>query len=478
MRPSGSPSPLDRRSSIEETIERYLDESSKRQDSFEEWPKKFRENTYRILKRHHSAIKGLEKKVKQLAQAVHSSMADDSKSANQVKTVITKSSPNTHCCDSLDSNTALCTSVISNLVEQEIFVKSCKREETPKSMLIIGTFTGIVKRRIAEEQEKTFQESLEKVPTRIKEVSMVKLNARCSAVLQNKLPSKEKDLGSFILPCIIGLGNPKPIRMLIEMADKSMQSPKGIIENVLVKIEKFIFPVDFIILDIVEDEKVTIILGRPMLANAHARIDVFGKKNSFEVPNGFGVQENLEEFLMNDDINADLGDFLELNDLQLEYDGDPFGVPLDSESEIGIGLDDFSRNLEDLLIKQAPQFGQNKFIEKGLTEILLGRPFKDSSGLEESVTEGLVWFKIGDNKTIFQMPRTISRIQHLPTKQFNMMAPVLRVIDEDKDRGFNHPYQIIKMFYKGCLQLGDEYKRDEKVIEWIIHGHASIHDMT
>nr|GEV63461.1 hypothetical protein [Tanacetum cinerariifolium] len=70
---------------------------------------------------------------------------------------------------------------------------------------------------------------------------------------------------------VIGLGNPKRVRTLIDMADKSMSSPKGIIENILVKIDKFIFLVDSVILDIVEDDKVLIILGRPMLANAHAR---------------------------------------------------------------------------------------------------------------------------------------------------------------------------------------------------------------
>nr|GEX83549.1 hypothetical protein [Tanacetum cinerariifolium] len=69
-------------------------------------------------------------------------------------------------------------------------------------------------------------------------------------------------------------------------------------------IDKFILQVDFVILDIMEDNKVPIILGRPMLVIAHARIDVL-------VPDDFG--ENLEEFLMNDDINGDLGDFLEKN---------------------------------------------------------------------------------------------------------------------------------------------------------------------
>ncbi|GJW30820.1 retrovirus-related pol polyprotein from transposon TNT 1-94 [Tanacetum coccineum] len=125
-----------------------------------------------------------------------------------------------------------------------------------------------------------------------------------------KLPPKEKDPRSFILPCIIGnttvsnaladlgasisvntismfkrlgLRNPRPVNMVIEMADRSMQSPKGMVENVLVKIHKFIFLVDFVILDIIEYKKFLIILGRPMLSTTHARIDVFRGKISLEV---------------------------------------------------------------------------------------------------------------------------------------------------------------------------------------------------
>ncbi|GKD74522.1 putative reverse transcriptase, RNA-dependent DNA polymerase, partial [Tanacetum coccineum] len=73
----------------------------------------------------------------------------------------------------------------------------------------------------------------------------------------------------------LGLGRLKPIKMTIEMADRSMESPKGIKENVLVKISNFMFSVDFIALDIMEDENVPMILGRPMLATAHAKIDVY-----------------------------------------------------------------------------------------------------------------------------------------------------------------------------------------------------------
>ncbi|GJT65545.1 retrovirus-related pol polyprotein from transposon TNT 1-94 [Tanacetum coccineum] len=167
----------------------------------------------------------------------------------------------------------------------------------------------------------------------------------------------------FLMFKRLGFGSPKPISMVIEMVDRSMQSTKGIVENILVKIDKFIFPVDFVIIDIVEDNKVPIILGRPMLATARARINVFGRKISLEVPGDFREPENLEEFLMNDDINWDLGDFFEENDLLPSLDMDSFRV-----------LSDFNNEIE--------------FIEKGLMEVLLEKPFKECVGLEEDLTKG------------------------------------------------------------------------------------------
>ncbi|GJW15992.1 serine--tRNA ligase-like protein [Tanacetum coccineum] len=134
----------------------------------------------------------------------------------------------------------------------------------------------------------------------------VKLNARCSTALQNQLPPKEKDPGSFILPCFIGnltarnaladlgasvsimplsmfkwlgLGKLKPVNMTVEMVDRTKSIPKGVVENLLVKIDKFIFLVDFVILDMVKDFRMPIILGRPLLATTHAEIDVFKKLN-------------------------------------------------------------------------------------------------------------------------------------------------------------------------------------------------------
>ncbi|GJS69225.1 reverse transcriptase domain-containing protein [Tanacetum coccineum] len=83
----------------------------------------------------------------------------------------------------------------------------------------------------------------------------------------------------------LGLGEPKPTRMSLELDDRSIQHPWGIAENVLIKIDKFILPIDFVILDMREDSKIPIILGRPFLATARAMIDVFNKKITLRLGN-------------------------------------------------------------------------------------------------------------------------------------------------------------------------------------------------
>ncbi|GJX36792.1 hypothetical protein Tco_0248349 [Tanacetum coccineum] len=83
------------------------------------------------------------------------------------------------------------------------------------------------------------------------ETSKIILNEQCSAVILNKVPPKEKDLG----------GDLKPTWKCIELANKTTQFPKGIAKNVMVKIDKFVFPVDFLILDMKEDHRIPIIPG-------------------------------------------------------------------------------------------------------------------------------------------------------------------------------------------------------------------------
>nr|XP_025630568.1 uncharacterized protein LOC112723404 [Arachis hypogaea] len=90
----------------------------------------------------------------------------------------------------------------------------------------------------------------------------VVLTEKCSAIIQHKLPQKLKDPGSFQIPCIIG-------EITVEKALCDLRA-----KDLLVKVEDFIFPADFVILDMEEEAKASIILGRPFLVTAGAIIDV------------------------------------------------------------------------------------------------------------------------------------------------------------------------------------------------------------
>ncbi|GJS37175.1 reverse transcriptase domain-containing protein [Tanacetum coccineum] len=63
--------------------------------------------------------------------------------------------------------------------------------------------------------------------------------------------------------------------MVLELADRTISKPTGVAENVFVKVGKFYFPADFVVLDFIADPRVPLILGRPFLRTAHALIDVY-----------------------------------------------------------------------------------------------------------------------------------------------------------------------------------------------------------
>ncbi|GJS98061.1 DNA-directed DNA polymerase [Tanacetum coccineum] len=101
-----------------------------------------------------------------------------------------------------------------------------------------------------------------------------------------------------------GLGEPKATRMSLELADRSIQYPRGIIENVLIKVDKFVLLIDFIILDMPEDSRVPIILGRLFLATVRAMIDVFNKKIMLRVRDDeviFDVDQSIKRPPIEDD---------------------------------------------------------------------------------------------------------------------------------------------------------------------------------
>ncbi|XP_010247553.1 PREDICTED: uncharacterized protein LOC104590540 [Nelumbo nucifera] len=110
----------------------------------------------------------------------------------------------------------------------------------------------------------------------------VSLTEKCTSIITSKMPAKLKDPGSFTIPCVVGsiefpnclydlgasinlmplsifrklgLGEVKPTLMTLQLADHSIKKPHGVVEDVHVKVDKFIFPMDFVVLDFEEDRK-------------------------------------------------------------------------------------------------------------------------------------------------------------------------------------------------------------------------------
>ena len=65
---------------------------------------------------------------------------------------------------------------------------------------------------------------------------------------------------------ILSLSEITPTTMTLQMADRAMAQLEGVLEDVLIKVGKFIFPVDFVVMDMEEDTQVPLLLGRPFLA--------------------------------------------------------------------------------------------------------------------------------------------------------------------------------------------------------------------
>ncbi|GJZ24544.1 uncharacterized mitochondrial protein-like protein [Tanacetum coccineum] len=147
----------------------------------------------------------------------------------------------------------------------------------------------------------------------------------------------------------MGLGESAPMKLIIELADRTIKRSKGIAENMLVGIDKFVFPIYFIILDMPEDIEVPLILGRPFLYTTHAKMDVFKRRIALRVGNDkimfksdnptsniikkvyvLGLRERMEldlearlmreALFLNSLLDPKYGDYIELNDLNKRWE--------------------------------------------------------------------------------------------------------------------------------------------------------------
>nr|GEX64756.1 peptidyl-prolyl cis-trans isomerase CYP19-3 [Tanacetum cinerariifolium] len=153
------------------------------------------------------------------------------------------------------------------------------------------------------------------------ELAKIPLNENYSAMLLKKLPEELGDPGKFLIPCDFSgldvchaladlsasinlmpltiwkkfsLPELTPTRMTLKLADRSITRPKGVAENVFIKVGKFHFPIDFVVVDFEADPRVPLILGTSFLRTGRALIDVYGEEITLQV-NDEAVTFNLNQ---------------------------------------------------------------------------------------------------------------------------------------------------------------------------------------
>lgn len=231
--------------SLEDMVNKHIEESSRKNEKFQEWMNEMKGDTERNLRNQSTAIKNLKTQIGQLAKNI------------QMKR--------------------------SNVDLEECKVLSLHEgnDDAQKDTDIGSKFCGV-----SYIQENNF--AYERIPS--------------------QLPKKEQNPGKFLLPCTIGnfdmfaladlgasvnmmsfslfkklnLINLKKTTSMVKMADMSRAIPKRIVDNVLLRVNKFIFLGDFLVIDMIDEHTNNLILGRPFLATSHTNIKAFEKEITLE----------------------------------------------------------------------------------------------------------------------------------------------------------------------------------------------------
>ncbi|GJW57294.1 mitochondrial proton/calcium exchanger protein-like protein isoform X1 [Tanacetum coccineum] len=332
--------------------------------------------------------------------------------------------------------------------------------------------------------------------------------------INNSIPRKEKDPGSFTLPCFInnvcfdnalsdlgasisvmplstylnlGLGELAHTKLTVELADRTVKYPKGNAKIVLVGIGKFIFLVESIILDMLEDIKVTLILERPFLSTARAKIDVFKRKITLRVREEkiiyksvkpasslikrvymLGLRERMEldlearligkTLVLNRSLYPFFEDYIELNDLNvpLELRRDQvddlmpnieegevikefrarndasmvskvFGYPSDYDYDKKIRID-YVYNLKFSVLDD-----MDAYHDEGMGDVIFGDMFLREVGINAKRFEGMITIHIGNEEVTYQMARSHPRFKNHTNEQCNKISPLLKDLTERKE---------------------------------------------
>nr|GEZ61460.1 hypothetical protein [Tanacetum cinerariifolium] len=288
------------------------------------------------------------------------------------------------------------------------------------------------------------------------------------------------------------LGELAHTKLTVELADRTVKYPKGIAENVLVSIGKFVFLIDFIILDMPEDIKVPLILKRPFLSTAHAKIDVFKRKITLRVGEekiifksvklASSLIERVYMLSLREKIELDLearligetlvlnrlldplhGDYIELNDLNVSLklrrdqvddlmptikDGEVieefrgrndarmvseiFGYPSDCNHNKKICID-CAHNLKfSCMIDFEVLEDMDAYQDEKMGDVIFGEPFLREVRINARRFKGMITIYNGNEKVTCQMVRSHPRFKRHTNEQCNKIPPLLKVSEEDK----------------------------------------------
>ncbi|GJW72578.1 hypothetical protein Tco_0129495 [Tanacetum coccineum] len=324
------------------------------------------------------------------------------------------------------------------------------------------------------------------------------MEAYGASLFNNTIPRKEKDPGSFTLPCFINdfcFDN-----AIVDLGASVSVMPLSTYLNLGLG--------EIATLDI----KVPLILERPFLSTARAKIDVYKRKITLRVGEEkivfksvkparsiikrvymLSLRERMEldlearlmgeTLVLNRSLDPFLEDYIELNDLNEPFklrrnQGDDLMCPLRKVSVIGalmnvpIFVETFSYVTDFVVLEN-----MDAYHDEVMGDVIFGKPFLREVGIKTRRFEGMITIYNGNDEVTYQMVRSHLRFKHHTIEQCNKIPPLLKLSNDDRKNGISHPYQKLKGFYKGVLNLGPNYIQDARMKEWLTRGHISVHEM-
>ncbi|GJR57440.1 hypothetical protein Tco_1499602 [Tanacetum coccineum] len=284
--------------------------------------------------------------------------------------------------------------------------------------------------------------------------------------INNAIPRKEKDLGSFTLPCFINdfcFDNALiTLRIGEEMIIfKSVKPTSSLINRVYMLSLRERMKLD-LEARLMGD---TLVINRSLdpLNRDYIKLNNLNKLVELRINQGDDLMPTIEE--------GEVIEEFKTRDHELDARIDNYPSYCDYDKNIH---KDCAHNLKSF--NECVYFCWNLFCcdgfavledmdayrDKGMGDVIFGEPFLSEVGIKARRFDGMITIYNGNESVTYQMVRSHPKFKHQTNKQCNKIPPLLKVSNEDKKNVISHPYQKLKGFYKGVLNLGPDYIRDAK----------------